>query len=127
MPPTTTERTNVRREAIGQADDTTLIADGDIDWYWDEGGAESVLLTAALVCEMLAARSGGTEIPIASVGGLSINRSVFPAELRRRAMELRRRYLLGDAVTTASVGMSSAVQAVWADHEDAWTDEEAEI
>ena len=127
MPPTSTERTAVRREAIGSATDTTIILDADIDWYWDNGGSEAVLLTAALVCEMLAARAGGVTIPIVSLpGGLSVNRSVQPAELRTRARELRQRYLLGDTVT-ASLAFSMAAQAVWADHEDAWSDEDGEF
>jgi hypothetical protein len=125
MPPTSTERTAVRREAIGTELDTTIISTADIDYYWDNGGSETILLTAALVCEMLAARAGGVTIPIVAMTGLSINRSVQPAELRKRAMELRRRYLYGDEVGV--LVSSFPVAAVWADHDDAWAEDEGEF
>lgn len=118
MPPTADELMAVRREAIGSPLDTTTITDDDITYFWDTGGNESILLTAALICEMVAARVGGARVAIASVGGLSVNRQAQPAELRRRAAELRRRYLNGDNPLVGSA--STAVRAVWADHEDAF-------
>jgi hypothetical protein len=122
MPPTPTEAMAVRREAIGTALDETIITNEDIDWYWDHGGAESVLLTAALVCEMVAARVGGARVAIASVSGVSVNRQMQPAELRRRAAELRRRYINGDGALAGSA--STAVRAVWADRDDAFDDDD---
>jgi hypothetical protein len=125
MPPTALQMTAVRREAIGTATDTTIITDDDITHYWDEGGAQSVLLTAALCCEMVAARVGGARVAIASVSGVSVNRQTQPAELRRRASELRRRYLNGDGALAGSA--STAVRAVWADSDDAFDDDEDEF
>jgi hypothetical protein len=125
MPPTPTEAMAVRREAIGTALDETIITNEDIDWYWDHGGAESVLLTAALVCEMVAARVGGARVAIASVSGVSVNRQMQPAELRRRAAELRRRYINGDGALAGSA--STAVRAVWADRDDAFDDDDDEF
>jgi hypothetical protein len=125
MPPTPTEAMAVRREAIGTALDETIITNEDIDWYWDHGGAESVLLTAALVCEMVAARVGGARVAIASVSGVSVNRQMQPAELRRRAAELRRRYINGDGALAGS--SSTAVRAVWADRDDAFDDDDDEF
>jgi hypothetical protein len=125
MPPTADQMTAVRREAIGSPYDTTIIADDDITHYWDEGGAASVLLTAALCCEMVAARVGGVRVAIASVSGVSVNRQMQPAELRRRAAELRRRYINGDGALAGSA--STAVRAVWADSDDAFDDDEDEF
>lgn len=121
MPPTPNEAAAVRREAIGTADDTTLLGLGDIDWYWGHGGNQSVLLTAALLCEMLAARIGGTRIAVATVSGTSVNRSMQPTELRARARELRRRYQQGDLPYAGTA--STAHQAIWADSPDAWGDD----
>jgi hypothetical protein len=125
MAPTADQMVAVRREAIGTPYDTTIIADDDITHYWEEGGAESVLLTAALCCEMVAARVGGARVAIASVSGVSVNRQMQPAELRRRAAELRRRYLNGDGALAGSA--STAVRAVWSDSTDAFDDDDDEF
>lgn len=124
MPPTPNEALAVRREAIGTAFDETIISAADIDWYWDNGGSESVLLTAALVCEMLAARFGGTRVAVATVSGVSVNRTEQPKWLERRAAVLRRRYRDGDL---PSLGSSSTVsQGIWADSPDAFDDDDAD-
>jgi hypothetical protein len=125
MPPTPNEAAAVRREAIGTADDSDLIALGDIDWYWTHGGNETVLLTAALVCEMLAARIGGTRVAIATVSGTSMNRSMQPVELRKRAVELRRRYRDGNNPAVGAV--STVSQAIWSDSPDAFDDDDGEF
>lgn len=125
MSPSADQMTAVRREAIGSPLDTTTITNDDITHYWDEGGAESVLLTAALCCEMVAARVGGARVAIASVSGVSVNRQAQPAELRRRAAELRRRYLSGDDPLVGSA--STAVRAVWADSTDAFDGDDDEF
>jgi hypothetical protein len=125
MAPTADQMVAVRREAIGTPYDTTIIADDDITHYWEEGGAESVLLTAALCCEMVAARMGGTRVAIASVSGVSVNRQSQPVELRRRAAELRRRYINGDGALAGSA--SVAVRAVWSDSTDAFDDDDDEF
>jgi hypothetical protein len=125
MPPTPNEAAAVRREAIGTADDSDLIALGDIDWYWTHGGNETVLLTAALVCEMLAARIGGTRVAVLSLPDISVNRTMQPAELRKRAAELRRRYRNGD---NPAIGATSTVtQAIWVDSPDAFDDDADEF
>jgi hypothetical protein len=124
--PTTTERDSVRREAIGDITAVTVITDADLDYYWDNGGDSAVLLTAALCCEMLAGRMGGTKVLIASLGdGVSVDRHVQPDELRKRAMELRRRYLFGDA--PGAFAFSTAVRAVWSDSPDAFTSDTDEF
>ena len=121
MPPTPNEAMAVRREAIGTATDETQITIGDIDWYWDHGGDQTVLLTAALLCEMLAARVGGTRVAVASVSGVTVNRSMQPAELRKRAAELRRRHRTGDIPYAGASSFAS--QAIWADSPDAFDDD----
>lgn len=103
--PTATERTNVRREAIGDSSDSATIPDADLDYYWDGDGAGSVLLTAALCCEMLAARYAGAVT--FSSDGQSMHLSDLQAKYLRRAAELRARYAHGGA--GALVGASGSI------------------
>jgi hypothetical protein len=126
MPATTAQRTQVRIEMFGDGF-ARPPSDAMIDYYFDGGGADSVLLTAALCCEALAGGHGGNEIAVVSLGdGVSIDRHLMPAELRKRGMELRRRYLNGDS-PAGGAAVSVAVQAVWSDHADAWDAADAEF
>jgi hypothetical protein len=120
--PTPDEIVNVRREAIGYSTDTATLPDVDIEYYWTIGGA--VLLTAALCCEMLAARAGGVDVLVTSLGdGVSFDKHVQPDELRARARVLRQRALLGEdaAAAAAGVGGSVIVEGVWAASPDAFS------
>lgn len=88
--PTAAEMLAVRREAIGASTDTTTLPDADISYYWENGGDGSVVLTAALCCEMLAAALSVTTFKW-SADGASVDKTMQADALRKRALELRLR------------------------------------
>jgi hypothetical protein len=87
--PTATEIENVRRETGLSTSDIVSLPDADIIYYWSHGGNEQIQFTAALCCEMAAAR-GGWRIGRWGADGENIDTTMQPPELRRRAAELRR-------------------------------------
>lgn len=104
MPTTATQAANVRREAIGDSADSTTLPDADVTYYWDGDGAGSVTLTAALCCEMLAAKYASAVT--FSSDGQSMHLSDLQGKYLRRAADLRERYASGGAGGSGTITLT---------------------
>lgn len=96
--PTAEDMAAVRIEVGAMPDDTAAIPGAIIGHYWDIGGGRR-LLSAALVCEWLAARAGRVAFRW-TADGTTIDKTMQPGALRARAAALRDRDNAGRGITS---------------------------